>query len=126
LSCTISSHGAQYVTPQKYFSHPSSVIYSFFFNPTHKTESGIANRCEITNSKPPGPIIMMGQSETLTSNQIIFVTLFGYRSERKVDSRLQPGGTYCLNMAISCQKILQNIWQLWHIIFTKNPLYELH
>jgi len=35
-----------------------------FCNPTHKTETGTANRWETTNSKPPGRIIMMGQSET--------------------------------------------------------------
>jgi hypothetical protein len=31
----------------------------------------------------------------------------------------QPAATYFLNMAISGEKILQNIWQLWHILFTK-------
>jgi hypothetical protein len=31
------------VTLQKYFSHPSLVIY-FFFNLTHKTETGTADR----------------------------------------------------------------------------------
>ncbi len=29
-----------------------------------------------THSKPPRPIIMMGQSETRSSSQIIFMTLF--------------------------------------------------
>jgi hypothetical protein len=47
-----------------------------FCNPTHKTETGTANRREATNSKPPGPIIMMGKSETPSSSQIIFITLF--------------------------------------------------
>jgi len=36
----------------------------FTMTPAHKTETGTANRWEITNSKPLGPIIMMGQSET--------------------------------------------------------------
>jgi hypothetical protein len=40
------------------------VCMLLFCHPTHKTEAGIANRCETTNSKPPGPIIMMGESET--------------------------------------------------------------
>ncbi len=62
-------------TLQKYFSHPSLVVY-FFATPTHKTESGTANIWGSTNSKPPGPIIMMGQSETLSSCHIIFITLF--------------------------------------------------
>jgi hypothetical protein len=58
------SSGAQYVTLQKNtpFSHPSSVIH-FFCNLTHKTGTGAVNWWEITNSKPPAPIIMMGQSE---------------------------------------------------------------
>jgi len=36
-------HRAQYVTLQKYFWHPSLVI-SLFCNPTHKIETGTANR----------------------------------------------------------------------------------
>ncbi len=64
------------VTLQKYLSHPGLVIY-FFFNSTNKTES--ASTWETTNSKPPGPIVMIGQSETGRSNQIIFITLFSCR-----------------------------------------------
>ncbi len=52
---TIISSGAQDTTLQKYFSHPSLVIY-FFFNPTHKTETGPANKRGTTNSEPSGPI----------------------------------------------------------------------
>jgi hypothetical protein len=36
----------------------------FFSNPTHKTKTRIANKWETTNSKPPRPIITIGQSET--------------------------------------------------------------
>jgi hypothetical protein len=54
------------VNLQKSFSHPSLVIYFF---------AGTAN-WGTTNSKPPGPIIMMTQSETLSSSQILFITLF--------------------------------------------------
>jgi hypothetical protein len=43
---------------KKYFSHPSLVIF-IFCNSTHKIETGIANRWGTTNSKPPGPIVMM-------------------------------------------------------------------
>ncbi len=43
------------------------VMYSFC-NPTNKTETGTANTWGTTNSKPHGPIIMMGQSETLSSS----------------------------------------------------------
>jgi hypothetical protein len=42
----------------------------------HKTKTETTNRWGTTNSKPPGPIITMGQSETLNSSQIIFITLF--------------------------------------------------
>jgi len=35
-----------------------------------------ANQCGTTNSKPPGPIIMWGESETLSSSLILFITLF--------------------------------------------------
>ncbi len=43
---SISSSG-QYLTLQKYFSHPS-FNYFLFFNPTHKTKTGTANRWETT------------------------------------------------------------------------------
>ncbi len=69
------SSGAPYVTQQKYFSYPTLVVY-FFATPPIKTESGRANRRGTTNSKPPGPIITMSQSKTLTGSQIIFITLF--------------------------------------------------
>jgi hypothetical protein len=68
--------GAQYVTLQKHFSHPSFVKY-FFFQPTHKTKTVTANRWETTNSKAIGRIIIMiGQSETWSSSPITFITLF--------------------------------------------------
>jgi hypothetical protein len=54
----------------------SEFSYLLFCNPTHKTETGTPNSWGTTNSKPPEPIIAMGQSETLSSSQIIFITLF--------------------------------------------------
>jgi hypothetical protein len=50
------------------FSHPSLVIYNLA-TPPIKLKLGPANRRATTNSKPPGPIIMMTQSETLSSSQ---------------------------------------------------------
>jgi hypothetical protein len=47
-----------------------------FCNPTRKTKTGTSNRWGTTNSKPWGPIIMISQSKTLGSSQIIFITLF--------------------------------------------------
>jgi hypothetical protein len=75
------SRGAQYVTLQIYFPHPIWGII-LFCNPTHKTETRTANRWGTTNSKPPGPIIMMGQSKTPTTSQIIFIRLFPVRVQR--------------------------------------------
>jgi hypothetical protein len=43
---------------KNYFSHPSLVI-CFFSNLTHKTKIRNANTWETTDSKPPGPIIMV-------------------------------------------------------------------
>jgi hypothetical protein len=39
--------------------------YLLFCNPTHKNEPGTANRLGTTNSKPPGPIIMMFNEKPL-------------------------------------------------------------
>jgi hypothetical protein len=56
---SISSH-AQYVTLQKYFSHPSLV----FFSPTPriKLKTGTWHRWETTSTKSPGPIKLSSQS----------------------------------------------------------------
>jgi hypothetical protein len=61
------------VTQQKYLTFKSS--YLLFSNLTHKTETGTANSWEIINSKAQGPVIMIGQSETGSTSQIIFITL---------------------------------------------------
>jgi hypothetical protein len=68
------SNSAQNVTLQKYFSHPSLVL--LFSN---HTKTRTANRWEITNSKAPGRIITICQSETGSSCQIISITLFSSR-----------------------------------------------
>jgi hypothetical protein len=46
----------------------SKFSYVLFCNPINKSETGTANRWGTTNNKPPGPIIMMGQSETLSTS----------------------------------------------------------
>ncbi len=56
------------ITPKKGTLHVEIVIYLLFATPPHKTETGTPNGWGTTNSKPPGPIIMMSQSETLSSN----------------------------------------------------------
>ncbi len=63
---------------QKYSSHSSLIMY-FFPTPFHKTKTGSANWWETSNSKPPGLIIMIGQSGTGSCSQITFITLFSSR-----------------------------------------------
>jgi len=48
--------------------------FSYLLFSTHKTGTG--NRWGTNYNKPPGPISTMGQLETLSSSQIIFITLF--------------------------------------------------
>jgi hypothetical protein len=58
---------------QKDFSHPSFVVYFFFPNPhPSKLKLGLQIGEETTNSKPPEPIIMISQSETGSSSEIIY------------------------------------------------------
>jgi hypothetical protein len=72
------SSSAQYVSLQKYFSHPSLVIY-FLSNLAPKIQIGTANRWETTDSKLHWPIIVIGRSKTGSNSQIIFITLFSAR-----------------------------------------------
>ncbi len=71
--------------------------YLLFCNPSHKSETGIANRWGTSNSKPPGPIIMMGRSESLSSSEIILlhtcrplVQLLGLVSHYKLCHYAEP------------------------------------
>jgi len=70
------SHFGENSLSAKFFT--SKFCYLLFYNPTHKTETGTAiNKWGTINSKPPGPIVMMGHSsETLSTSLIIFITLF--------------------------------------------------
>ncbi len=55
-------------------------LASFFFPATpvrtNKTQSGTVHTWGTTNSKPPGSIIVIHQSEILSSSQVQFITLF--------------------------------------------------
>ncbi len=55
---------------------------------------GTRVRWETTNSKPPGRIVMMGQSEILSSSHIVFITLFS-PSEKRYCAFHQPPPTLC-------------------------------
>ncbi len=66
-------HWCSVCDPAKIFL--TSKFSYFFATPPIKQKTGTANRWETTNSKPHGPIIMVGQSKTGSSSQIIFITL---------------------------------------------------
>jgi hypothetical protein len=90
------STGAQYVTLQKYFSHPNLLVY-FFATPPIKLKLGQEIGGGSHNSKPPEPIIMLGQWETLSGSQITFNTLFSagsfampFTSHRKLCNYTEP------------------------------------
>jgi len=53
----------------------SKFSYFLFDNPTNKTETGTAYTWGTTNSKPPGPIIVINQLEILSRSQVQFITL---------------------------------------------------
>jgi hypothetical protein len=69
-------------SPGKMF-FTSKFRYLIFGNPTHKTETGTANRWGgVTNSKPPVLITIMGQLETLSSNQVMSIALVSTGAQR--------------------------------------------
>jgi hypothetical protein len=70
LTCVLSMWTCQKIFLTSKFS------YLLFCNPTHKTAKEDCIYVGTTNSKPPGLIIMIGQSKTGNSSQIIFITLF--------------------------------------------------
>ncbi len=69
--CPCIYNNAQYVTLEKYFSHPRFSHLSF------PTETGTANSLEISNSNPLGPIELSCQLETINKcNLTVFIRLF--------------------------------------------------
>jgi hypothetical protein len=62
---------------QKYFSHPCLVIYSFATTAPIKQKLGRQISGETSNSKPPGPMIMMGaKKHTEKKSDRIYYTFF--------------------------------------------------
>jgi hypothetical protein len=57
----------------------SHIQVYFFPTPPIKLKVGLQTKWETTNSKPPGPIIMIGQSETGSNRHIKFIPLFSGR-----------------------------------------------
>jgi hypothetical protein len=68
------SNRTQYVTLN---SKIKCLSLAFFFRkPTNKTETRTAYSWGTTNSKPPGPIIVIDESEILSRSQVQVITLF--------------------------------------------------
>ncbi len=125
------------MTQQKYFSYPTLVVY-FFATPPIKPESGRANRRGITNSKPPGPIITMRKSKTLTGSQIIFITLFCADAHRCCATYQPPQmvklcrdktiflsqtGTFCFFIHWHCAGLhTEHRWKCSKRMLTSSPL----
>jgi hypothetical protein len=68
------SNCAQYVTPDSKIKWLKFSCFPFG-NPTNKTETGTAYTLGTTNSKAPGPIIVIDQSEILSRSHVQFITL---------------------------------------------------
>jgi hypothetical protein len=64
----------------------------FLDNHTNKTETGTTYTCGITNSKPPGPIIIIDELEILSLNQVQFITLL-FGGAQLCFAFYQPGQT---------------------------------
>jgi len=64
----------------------SKFSYLILCNPTHKTETGIGNRCGTTNSEPAGPIVIKGQSETLNYINMFVINVMKSLSQNKWSS----------------------------------------
>ncbi len=109
----IPSH-AQYVTLQKYFSPPTLVIY-LFATPHMKLIWDCNLRQGTTNSKPPGPIIKIGQSETGRSSQIILIT---FSSRFTAVMNLLPGLAFVANM-LGQNHFLE---PYWHVLTFLHPI----
>jgi hypothetical protein len=73
VTCKSISNGAQYVTLDNKIKCLNLAV--FFGNPTNSC-NWYCIYVGTTNSKPPGPIIMIDQSEILSRSQVQFITLF--------------------------------------------------
>jgi hypothetical protein len=71
----------------------SKLNYLLFCNPTYKRKTAKANRWGTTNSKPPGLIIMMGQSET-----VFRVRSYLLHSFMQVHNSVAPFSSHCAIM----------------------------
>jgi hypothetical protein len=78
--------------------------YILFCNRTHTTETRPANKWGTTNCKPRRPIIMMGQSVTLSRTRIKFITLFFSAAQQQDWPPLQTNCAIMLSQTIFLAK----------------------
>jgi hypothetical protein len=100
--------------------------FFFFFsfgNPTNKTKTGIAYTWGTTNSKPPGPIIMINQIELLNYIEVQFIKLFFGGCTTVL--HLLPATASCTNLVQKKQfpKLNQHILTLLQQILLSRVLY---
>ncbi len=82
LQCSLCDHAKMFLT--------SKFSDLLFRKLTYKTQRGDCKQVGTTNSKPPGSIIMIGQSKTGSRNQIMFITLFSSRCAEHCCAFYQP------------------------------------
>ncbi len=110
---------------KNYFSHPS-FGYLLFSNLTHKTKIKNANMWETTNSKPPGPIIMVAWSETRKQQPAV-------SSSRSQSDHICLDSLFGRRFALLCgfqpqQTVQKNAgtkpfcWVNWHVLTFLHPI----
>ncbi len=87
------STGSQYVTLDNKIKYRSLASFSFG-NPTNRT---VTEYVGTTNTKPPGPVIMIDQSEILSCSQARFITLF-FGGAHLCCAFYQPATANCTNL----------------------------
>jgi hypothetical protein len=89
----------------------SKFSYLFFSNPANKTETGTPNRWGTTNSKPPGPIIMMDQSETLSA--VRSHLLHSFLQVHSVAAPITSYGNLWCGIMLSENHFHEPNWHIW-------------
>jgi hypothetical protein len=90
----------------------SFAVFSFG-NPTNKIVTGTAYTRGLLNSKPPGPIIMIDQSEILSRQSgLIHYTVFILRCI--IALRLLPATATCTNVVQKKTNFLRQTGTFWH------------
>jgi len=89
----------------------------FLDNHTNKIEAGTTYTCGITNSKPPGPIIIINELEILSLSQVQFITLlFG-------GAQLCFARASCTNLVRQFPELNSHILTFTHLIVLSGVTY---